>query len=122
MHQFLYSGLIFISFDLDPPEFKAANPSTSYSFLGGEVILTCQADSEPPADYDWGYYQGGNFVDIPLSELKNREDFSDPSRTQLVKNMSDTTQFREYICRARNNLGTAEKTYTVVEVRKYYRG
>ncbi|OQV13367.1 putative Neural cell adhesion molecule 1 [Hypsibius exemplaris] len=98
-----------------PPEFQDKNAEIHYSFLGGEVNLTCQAEGEPQPEYDWGYYDG-SFVDIPLTELKNREDFSDPSRTQLVKNMSDASQFRELVCRARNQLGTAEKIYRVIEV------
>ncbi|GAU88535.1 hypothetical protein RvY_01218 [Ramazzottius varieornatus] len=101
-----------------PPEFTNTEPAIAYAFLGGEVNLTCQADGEPSPSYDWGYDENGGFSDMPLTETKNRDDYVNPSRTTLVKNMTDQSQFRDILCRAKNSLGEVVRRYTVKQIDK----
>lgn len=103
-------------FSLVPPEFENKTHQNVYSFLGGEVNLTCQASGEPAPSYEWGYLEDGRFVEMLLSDVKIREDFADPPSSFISKNMTDKSQFRDIVCRARNALGSAERKFTVTEV------
>ncbi|XP_055331055.1 neural cell adhesion molecule 1-like [Paramacrobiotus metropolitanus] len=99
-----------------PPEFPDAEAEKAYAFLGGEVNMQCSAEGQPRPSYEWFYKEDGNLVEQP--GYINYDPANAASYSILNRNMTDKSLFREYVCKARNALGTAERTFIIKEVDK----
>lgn len=72
--------------------------------------LTCKADAEPQAEFTWIR----NRKEIPYNDDKY-EINTDANESVLSFMIGDRTDFGEYECVAKNNLGTLRRTITVRE-------
>uniref|UniRef100_T1J3N4 Uncharacterized protein n=1 Tax=Strigamia maritima TaxID=126957 RepID=T1J3N4_STRMM len=80
------------------PEWKAGQPAEAYSFIGGMVNLTCEADGEPAPNYEWLK----SF--IPITSDESKQIYYEDKKTILEISV-ETSDFDYFTCSAFNDLG-----------------
>ena len=59
-NELLLNYIIFLS---DMPEWPSFQPVDFYGFISGIANMTCQANAEPPADFEWTDQNGKDIAD-----------------------------------------------------------
>ncbi|KAK7071284.1 hypothetical protein SK128_000162, partial [Halocaridina rubra] len=75
----------------------------AYSYISGQVNLTCEAVAEPKANFSW---VKDKRVLIPSETVQI---INYPNKSILQLNVVDEEMFGDYVCVAENHLGTLER-------------
>ncbi|KAG7176419.1 Neural cell adhesion molecule 1-like 2, partial [Homarus americanus] len=75
----------------------------AYSYVTGEVNLTCEAEAEPHANFTW--IKEGEVI-TPSDSVQI---FDDDHKSILQLTVTHPEMFGDYVCKAENKLGTLER-------------
>ncbi|XP_033171219.1 neural cell adhesion molecule 1-A isoform X2 [Drosophila mauritiana] len=79
--------------------------SLKYAYINGTATLMCEALAEPPANFTWYRKHNKLHSNNRLYTIQ-----SDSYWSSLTIHVLNTSAFDNYRCRARNDLGTIERT------------
>nr|XP_045615517.1 neural cell adhesion molecule 2-like isoform X2 [Procambarus clarkii] len=85
------------------PQWLEDRMDQAYSYMMGEVNLTCEAVAEPQANFTW---IKENKIITPSDTVQI---FNDDHKSTLQLTVTGPEMFGDYLCKAENKLGTLER-------------
>ncbi|XP_017769009.1 PREDICTED: neural cell adhesion molecule 1-like isoform X2 [Nicrophorus vespilloides] len=79
----------------------------AWAFIGGEANLTCEVYAEPPATFQWLWKK----QTVQEGFHNTQEGHIQKSVLQIF--MKDSSRYGNYVCMAKNKLGTLEKIFSL---------